>query len=223
MAIKSPPNRIAPVGPMYRVCMVSGALTAVSGYTTGTLGSGVFSMQWANPYSAMHITNVNVDWTLTTTFTTQQALPFGLFKVYSYTVAPTGGTPATLTAATSSTAVVNMALDSTLNNYGSSLGDSYFVTAGDIRMATTGALTAGTGSIDKYPLKVWTAGTQGNLAGNGWTYNMQGRFGDAPNTQALVVRYQQGISIQPLATMGAVGVISLIVSVEWIEVPNSIA
>ena len=222
MAIKSPSSRIAPVGPMYRITMQSGSLTAVSGYNTGTLGSAVFSMQWANPYAFMHITHVNVQWSLDTTFTTQQALPFGLFKVYSYTVAPTGGTAATLTAATSTTAVVNMALDQKQNNYGSAFGDSYFVTAGDIRMATTGALTAGTGSIDKYPLSLWGIGSQGNLAGNGAVYNNPIDFGRAPNTTSLAVGYQEGITIQPLATMGAAGKINLWVSVEWIEVPNSL-
>ena len=210
MAVKPPYSRIAPVGNQYRLVLQSGALTLANGYGTGNSSYGVYSLQWNCSTMDMWITGVSVSFALTTTFTSVQDFSFGLFVQRGYTVAHTGGTKATFT-----TTTLSNAYDTKFNGGGANAA-TYFATAGTIRMATTTNLTAGTSTIDKYPLYVWP----------GFPTDQQQHFleyfrpGNTPNTTSLRIRNQEGFQIQPMATMGAAGVGVLYVGVEWIEMPT---
>jgi hypothetical protein len=214
MAARSPWSRIAPVGAMYRWAYYSpGSLTAANGQNTGTMSYSVMSMQWASTTKIYQPSQIELTWSLATTFTTSADLAFGFFFVRSFTVAPSGGTAATFTA--------------TQNVYSGRFDTLFdatqFATSGDLRIATTGNLTAGTGNIDKYPMKIWmgnaaiSAGVAGQTSQN--PMNTPWEVGNDPNTQSPFFRANEGFSIQPLATMGAAGVINFSVGIEWIEMP----
>jgi hypothetical protein len=47
-------------------------------------------------------------------------------------------------------------------------------------------------------------------------------FGNAPNTQALFLRNNEGFVIQCIDTLGAGGVLDFYVDVEWIEMSNEL-
>jgi hypothetical protein len=215
MAARSPWSRIAPVGAMHRWAYYSpGSLTAANGQNTGTMSYSIFSIQWGSTTKIFQPTQIEFQWSLATTFTTQADLAFGLFVVRSFTAAPSGGTAATFTA--------------TQNLYSGRFDTNFdkteFNANGDFRIATTGNLTAGTGNIDKYPMRIWmgNAAISGGIAGMTSQNPMSIPFevGNDPNTQSPFIRYQEGLSIQPLATMGAVGVLNLSVGIEWIEMPT---
>jgi len=215
MAARPPWSRIAPVGNMYRWAYYSpGSLTTANGQNTGTMSYSIFSMQWASTSKIFQPTQIEINWSLATTFTTSADLAFGLFFVRAFTTAPSGGTQATFTAT-----------NTTLSGaFDTNFGTTSFASAGDLRIATTGNLTAGTGNIDKYPLRVWmgnaaiSAGVAGQSSQN--AIYTPWELGNDPNTQTIWVRYQEGLSLQPMATMGAAGVINFSVGIEWIEMPS---
>lgn len=213
MAARPPWSRTAPAGPMYRWGYYSpGSLTTANGNNTGTLSSSVFSVRWASPNKIFQLTQLDVFYQVTTSFGSNQSLGFGLFFVRSYTASPSGGTQATFTA--------------TQNLYSGRFDTNFdkteFNTYGDLRIASTGNLTAGTGNIDFYPLRIWP-GFTGSIGGNAMNTAMgyqADEYGEMPNTQSIWVRQNEGLSVQPLATMGATGVVDFSVVMEWIEMPN---
>jgi hypothetical protein len=211
MAARPPWSRVAPAGPMYRVNYYSpGSLTVPNGQNTGTVSYSVFGLQWNAPGMVMQLTEVSVQWTISTTMSTITDVPFGLFGIRAMTAAFSGGTAVTFTA--------------TQNIYTGRLDTNFaatqFATVGDMRIATTGNLTACTGNIDAYPSRVWmgNSGALGIIGGtSGNPFSFPQKFGDQPNTQSIFLRPGEGISIQPLATLGTAGVLNFCVGLEWIE------
>ena len=215
MAARPPWSRIAPVGNMYRVGLMSSTVTAFTGGAAGTMTSSLFSFQWVSGTRIAQITQVEFQWSVNATITTNQDLPFGLFVVRKFTTAPTGGTAATFTA--SVTNALSGAFDT-------NFGTTSFATSGDIRIGSTALLTGGTGNIDTCPQRQWVGGagvTQFLGAGPVTQMPAWAEYGADPNNQALWLRNQEGFSIQPLASLGSVGSLVFYVTVEWIEAPSN--
>lgn len=233
MANRPPWERQARVGPMYRAGLMSASLAGVTGIGAGALGtlsSAVFSVQWNSPTTCMQLTTIELRYTINTTFTASQDCAFGLYKVAGYTSAPTGGYAGTFTATGSgSTTYPTQSLDRVGGNpalgSASLIGQSsYFATAGDFRISTAGALTAGTGTIDHYPMFIWDgfeSSTAVGLAASANTYPWE--IGNDPNTHCLTLQQYDGFVICPMITLGAGGVLNFFVTLEWIEVSNAYA
>ncbi len=194
MAIKAAPYKQCPEYSDYSLTLRSGALTVVAA------DGPVWSMQWTSTSLICVVKRIKLSLGVTTAYTTAQHTLFGLYFARAYTVADTAGAAATLT-------TDNGKLDT-----------RYPTTAmADMRMCTTGAITAGTRTLDAQPLDVVDFGTQAL----GYANKEELQFGLTPARQEIILRPNEGLVINNLVTMGAVGVVMLSVTVEWAEVPNS--
>jgi hypothetical protein len=179
----------------YQISMASGALTTVAA-STASAGT-VFSFRYAPGGSTVCVVKrVTVGWVQTTAFGAAQQMGLGLFAARSFSGADSGGTAATLTG----------------NNqkYRTSLATT---SVSNINMATTGALTAGTRTLDAQPLGsvyYWVGGVGTSLV---TTDLLKFDVNDYP----LVLANQEGFTIQNLVLMGASGVGTLVINVEWFE------
>jgi hypothetical protein len=196
MAIKAPPYKITPDGAGdYSVTLASGAMTIVAA------AGPVWSCQWTSANYIAVVKRVSVSWGVTTAFTNAQPIALGLYFARAYTTADTGGTAAVLT--------TNEGKHDTAYN------TSLFA---DMRIGTTGALAAGTRTLDTQPLDVyvgWGGPTIG--AAFNWDYD----YGRDPGRQELMLKSGEGLVLSNMLVMGAVGVIQLYVSLTWAEIPKS--
>ena len=179
----------------YQLSLTSGALTTVA---AGTASAGtVYSFRYAPGGSTVCvIKRVAVGFVTTTAFGTAQQMGFGLFAARSFTGADSGGTAAVLTGNN--------------NKYRTSLATSSVT---NVNIGTTGALTAGTRTLDAQPLgtvNFWVAGVGTSLTNTDLiSYD--------PNDYPFVLANQEGFVIQNQILMGATGVGTLVVNVEWFE------
>lgn len=174
---------------------------AKSGAATGVAANGsLFSLRnlASNP---LMIRRVGVGFILTTAFTTAQIIELGLIFARSFSASDTGGTAIALTGSNTK-ARTSLATPTSL----------------DCRIATTGALTAGTKTKDANQLAVQSAWGTGIGAGitpalnNLWSHDA----GDYP----LILAQNEGINIDNLTLMGAGGVGTLYVNIEFAEVTS---
>lgn len=168
--------------------------------TTVAANEAVFSFRniSANP---IIIRRVGVGFLCSTPFTAAQKVDFGLMIARAFTVSDTGGTAIALTG----------------NNakHRTSLGTP---TSVDMRIATTGALTAGTKTLDANTVGMvgaWVpaAGTIVNAAQDNL---LSHAAGDHP----IILAQNEGINIQNLTLMGAAGIGTLYVNIEFAEVAS---
>lgn len=179
----------------YQLSLASGALTTVAASTAsaGTL----FSFRYAPGGSTVCVVKrVSVGWVQTTAFGAAQQMGLGLFAARSFTGADSGGTAATLSGNN--------------NKYRTS-----FATTGvsNINIGTTGALTAGTRTLDTQPLGAvyyWVGAAGTSLV-------QTDLLSYDANDYPFVLANQEGFTIQNLVLMGATGVGTLVVNVEWFE------
>lgn len=180
----------------FQLGAASGALTTVAAYTS-TAGH-VFAFRWAPNTSALcAVKRVSVGFNLTTGFGAAQQMGFALYAARSYSASHSGGTPIVLTGNN--------------NKYRTSLGTSGVTNA---QIATTTALTAGTHTIDSQPLgqtNFWATTTAGSLLTN---YDL---ISYDANDYPFVLANNEGFIIANTILMGATGVGTLIVNVEWFE------
>lgn len=209
MALKPPWSRIAPVGPMYRLSFQT-ATFATTGSTTGTMSYAIWSVQWVSSTQIMIPTYIGVTMTIESTLTTYQDIPLGLYIVRSYTVPCSGGTTATFATAK----CVQM------GQLDSKFATTNFAANGAINWLSNGVLTAGTGTVDNYPIHTFNAGQYfGTLTSTPqWPAAV---FGAYPNTQAPFIRNNEGLIIQQnIATLGT-GAIALTITMEWAEMSST--
>jgi len=199
MALRTPISKIAPVGNSYRGAFTTGLITILNA------GDPCFSLQWSSLTHRMYLQELNMTFVNTTAFTNAQDVSFGAYFARSFTVADTGGTAITLT----------------LNNFKT---DTNLETTrmGDMRIATTVALTPGTRTVDTYPLWIRTGETTGALGGTSQD-TMPFVAGIDNATNPIIFRTNEGLVIAPMVTMGAVGVGHLYVQLAWLEIPNIIS
>ncbi|MFZ1057953.1 MAG: hypothetical protein WAP47_02035 [Candidatus Rokuibacteriota bacterium] len=196
MAIVRPQYKQAPEYGEYRIALGSGAVIGISA------ANPVFSLQWTSTSLAMVVKRVNFFWTITTAFGAAQNVAYGLYVARSYTVADTGGTTSTLTT----------------NN--AKLKTSFPTTSvADMRIATTGTLTAGTRTLDAHPLAIKSGGS--NTLGLGTFDPVNREFGILDATNPIILLQDEGLVLANLVNYGATGVTTVYVELEWSEVATS--
>lgn len=191
MAIQAAPYKQCPERSDYSLSLRSGALTIVNA------DAPVWSMQWTSTSLICVVKRIKISVGVTTAYTNAQVTRYGLYFARAYTVADTGGAAATLTT----------------NN--GKRDTSYPTTAvTDMRMGTTGAITAGTRTLDAQPSDIaqFSTTSLGSASDDEWN------FGLTPGRQEIILRQNEGLVINNLTTMSAVGVLLLAVTVEWAEV-----
>jgi hypothetical protein len=178
-----------------------------SGPSTGALtGVGanlpVFSMRWTDPdYLALFL-SFQWWWALTTGFSAAQLVDHRLYKATGWTVADSGGAAVSLSKKDSISPVSRFA-------------------AGDIRIATTGALTPGTRAKD--PDGLLSRGALGTTAA-GATLPPGAAWRDfrIDHEGPLVLRQNEGVVLDNITAMGAAGVIRLYVDLAIVEIHKSL-
>lgn len=167
----------------------SGALTAVAA------AGPVFSLRNVGTNLLM-VRRVTVGFVTTTAFTIAQGLAYGMLKANAFSVSDSGGT-ALYTAGANKhrTSFTNIA------------------TAPDIRIASTGALTAGTRTLEAVPLAV----AAGSSTGVGTSMPNAGLLIHDSGDYPLILASNEGFIITNDIAMGALGVIRLLVSIEYAE------
>ena len=179
----------------YQIGLASGALTTVAA-STSSAGT-VYSFRYAPGTSNVCVVKrVSINWVQTTAFGAAQQMGFGLFVARGFSGADSGGTTATLSG----------------NNqkYRTSFQTTQ---VSNINIGSTGQLTAGTRTLDAQPLGAayfWVPGVGTQLV---QTELISYDANDYP----LVLENNEGFVIQNLVLMGASGVGTLVVNVEWFE------
>jgi hypothetical protein len=190
----------------YRMNVSTGSVTLASARTT-TAGH-LFAWRWAATTGEhCYIRKISARFTLTTAYTTAQETGCDLIVARSYTASHTGGT--------------SVDTGSTLAGSGkllSHMPTSLMGTAGLVRVATTGDLTAGTQTLDANPLSCTSAwcgaiGAQVVDVDGGGRLLYDARRDESP----LVLAQDEGFVIRNLILMGAVGVGRWDFGVEWDE------
>lgn len=176
-----------------------------SGACTGIAADGSI-FQFRNAHATLHclIRRIEVAHLVTTGYTAAQEVGFYIKRGTAWSVAPTGGTGLTLTSPFGK-------LDTNTA--------ATILTAGDVRIATTGALTDGTVTLDTHLLAsdaTWAlAATAGGSIG--WDII---NFDDAPmdtRYKGLLLRNNEGFVIKNTVAQGAAGVGRWFVNVVWDE------
>jgi hypothetical protein len=180
-------------------------LAEKSGLCTGIAAGGSI-FQFRNAHASLHclIRRIDVAHLVTTGYTAAQEVGYHVMRGTAWSVAPTGGTGLTLT-------TTNGKLDTATNVTN--------LTAGDVRISTTGALTDGTVTLDAHLLgsdATWAlAGAAGGVIG--WNPIV---FDDAPGDnrlKGLLLRNNEGFVIKNTIAQGAAGVGRWFVNVVWDE------
>ena len=183
----------------YQLAATSGSLTTVAA------GGPVFSFRW-NPSTTTNlcmIRRVEISFATTTAFTAAQSLQYSMTIARSFTVNDSAGT--SLSLAQANTGKMRTTMPS-----------SAFTSSGNIQIANTGALTAGTRTLDSYPMSYASiAGPAATPIPTAFplTPIYQHQSGDYP----LILANNEGFIITNTIVMGAAGVGLLTVAVEWME------
>ncbi len=179
-------------------------LAQVTGLATGiAAGGAIFSMRWAPPNGSaplLMLKRLQVGFITTTAFTTAQGLTFDAIRLTGFTAADTGGT-----------ALVPVAGNKVRNQIMSQSN------VADLRIATTGALGAGTATADANPFG-YAAGsstTVGTSMPMTDLYNVAS-FGQHPH----IFGANEGFRIRNVFAMGSTGVVNIYVAMTWAEVPG---
>jgi hypothetical protein len=179
----------------YQIGLASGALTTVAA-STSSAGT-VYSFRYAPGTSNVCvIKRVSINWVQTTAFGAAQQMGFGLYVARSFVGADSGGTSATLSGDN--------------QKYRTSFQTTQ---VSNINIGTTGQLTAGTRTLDAQPLGAtyfWVPAVGTQLV-------QTDLLSYDANDYPLVLENNEGFVIQNLVLMGATGVGTLVVNVEWFE------
>lgn len=173
-----------------------------TGLVTGVAANGgIFSMRWGNNQYKFLLQKLEVTAFISTVFAAAQELSLDLAHITSFSAGDTGGTQ----------------LDPLLKLHARDvniMGPSLVQT---LRIATVGALTLGTGTVDgihaedAFPLSTVTLGSVGKIT------LYEAIPGDAfPES----IHANEGFRIRILQAMGAGGVVVFHVNMEWAEVPE---
>ena len=183
---------------LYRMSSQSGLLTGVA---AGTSTAGhLFAFRWTSSTLTALIQRIKIRWQTTTPFTVAQEIAFRIFRLTGYSAAHTGGNPVALGSPNCKKATRHP-----------------IPSLNEARIGGTGALTAGTHTLD---------GTE--IAGlNGWS-QVSTNVDDAPIeavidsgsqlNHMLELAANEGFIVRNEILMGAVGVGRLLVEVDWAEI-----
>jgi len=183
----------------YSVSLLTGA------YTVAAANTPMFSMRFvagsAGQAQIAIIQRIVLSIMPTTGFTTAQQVNYGAYVARSFSAVDSGGAAATLTGNN--------------NKLRTSMTTTQLAATGDMRIATTGTLTAGTRTLDSQAFAVAAAFVPVTLVAQPASQIIlyENFNGDTP----IVLATQEGIIINNLTLMGAAGVLSIGVTVEWTE------
>lgn len=173
----------------YSVSGSSGALTGVA--AAGPVWS--FRNTGSN---LLLVRRVSIGFVTTTAFTTAQGLQYELFRANSFTVSDSGGT-----------ALYTAGQNKHRNSF------TNVTSAPDIRIASTGALTGGTRTLETAGMGIAGGSSTGIGTSMPITDILEQDAGDYP----FLLAQNEGFVILNGIAMGAAGVIRLQVSVEYLE------
>lgn len=190
----------------FRLCAPSGASTVVAAGTT-TAGH-IFAMRWTETTKKAIIRYVKADFILTTAFGAAQSMGVDLIAARSYSASHTGGTAIDAGSTITGSGKLRTGQDSSL-----------FI-ANSVRIGSTGALTAGTQTLDANAL----ASGRAHMGAIGATLSVtlldarvDGSYSDTLRSP-IVLSQNEGIVLRNLVLMGATGVGTWDITVEWDEV-----
>jgi hypothetical protein len=200
----------------YSISATSGAILTPAAVTSsaGTL----FSFRYVPPVSTQlcMIRRVEVILTVATGFAaTAQNVGVGMIVARSFSASDSGGT-AIATNASGFTATMQKHRTTTgmqASAFSTSSGGS-----GDIRIASTTALTAGTRTLDTYPLGSALGGVVASAAAGTNIVTSTPIFQHQPGDYPLILATSEGFILGNLVNIAATGAISLTVNVEWMEI-----
>jgi len=185
-------------GGFFRVSGSTGALTGAAA------NSPIFSFRWTSTTKVAVITTFEWWWTTTTAFGTAQLVSHSLYVARSFSAADTGGTDITPAAGE--------------QKKRSTMADSA-LTTGSLLVATTGALTAGTRTLDGSGIasrSAWSGAIGAVLL------DYEALSFDMVNEYPVVLAANEGLVLNNIVAMGATGVISLGFDIAWAEVDPSV-
>lgn len=174
----------------------SGALTAAAANTA------LFSFRNIAA-NLIAIRRIGIGFIATTGFTAAQQLNWGLKFARAFSASDTGGT---VIALTGNEAKVRTSL-ATMTNV-------------DCRISSTGALTAGTKTLDAYDMATIGAYGGAATAGNLLPPGLNNLFEQSPGGYPIILAQNEGFNIMNITAMGAGGVGTLYVNVGLAEVVN---
>jgi hypothetical protein len=183
----------------YRYARNSGLLTTVA---AGTATAGhVFAFRFATAAKLALVNRVRARGIMITPFGTEQEMGLEMIVARSYTASHSGGTAATLTG--------NQLKKRT----------RYATTkVTDIRIGDTGALTAGTHTLDSGPMAVSTGFSLVDGATVAQPVILDLDFNPLVGSQGpLVLAPNEGFILRNIVLMGATGTMRLGVEVDWSE------
>lgn len=186
----------------YRLCEETGLLTGVAAGTT-TAGF-LFAFRWTHATKLCLVTSFRARWATIAGFTAAQEVGMQLFRATNYSVSSSGGTAITLTGE-------NLRKRATHGT----------TTAADIRISQTGALTAGTVTLDTHKL---AAGSFAELAAGAAVpkgfFEINFKPADPAWEYPLVLNTNQGLILRNSILMGAGGTARVAVEMDWLEVDS---
>lgn len=198
------------LGGQHRLVVSSGAVTVIAA-RTATAGH-IFAWRWSNTTAnRCFLRYVGAKFTLTTAYTTAQETGVDMIMARAYTASHTGATAVDNGSTVANTGKLMTAFRTPLVGV-----------AGLCRVADTGALTAGTQTLDANPIGIlsdWSGAIGDTVprstSGIGSQY---GTLYDARDEQSPIVLAQdEGFVLRNLILMGAVGVGRWDFCVEWDE------
>lgn len=180
----------------YQIGLTSGALTLVA--AAGT----VFSFRWAPATTTLlcMIRRVEIGFSTTTAFSAAQSLQYSMQLARTFNSNDTGGTAASFS-------------NTNTGKFRTVMNTSAFAGGGQIMIATTGANTAVSRTLDSQAI----AFTQGQSTAIATALTSTPIYQHQPGDYPIIFAQNEGFIINNVTTMAAGGVINLTVNVEWME------
>lgn len=179
-------------------------VAAQTGLTTVlTAGSILFSFRWSDSARLAMIHKIIVSAVTTTAFGTAQALDVDAVAVRGFTASDTSGTAVSMS---SNSGKKRTAMANSL--------------VADMRIASTTAVAAGTGTADTNPFSAGVIPTNLSTAAVGAT-GVLPLFQIIPGAEhGLLLGANEGFRLRVITTQGATGVVRYTVNVDWAEIPS---
>lgn len=181
------------IGGHYRRAMSTGLVTVVAG------AGGLLSFRWTNSDRVAVLLKAIVQATVATAFTTAQETSVDLVRVNGFSASDSGGTA------------------HALSNDDKLSPDMNPSQIADLRVATTAALTPGTGS-EEGGAQAAAILSLGNTLGASASAVLFDAIAGAEHP--LVLQASSGFRIRNLFTQGAVGVVRFNFTLVWAEIPT---
>ena len=189
----------------------------VTGLTTIAAGLPLWALQWGNTKKFMRLLNYKVQFGVTTLFTTAQDICFVLSKAVGFATANvmSGGTQAP-----PGHGQKKITSGTTLLPGLSDMDDSAIT---DCRVAVGSAITLPVGggfARETYPFGTWLGNALGTVGAVSVATEIKS---DAPRSYPHVIQPSEGLILDNDILMGAAGIITVYVEMEWEELPLALA